>query len=966
MRMARCLSNLILLAYMSITLVNGAVTLSPELMKAIPRCAQSCVSSFIDSNFVPNPCGSTPSLDCLCSHDSLSEYTIGEAAVQCIIGSAQIGVCSPADSTDQISFAANVMCSDKTSALPNTHTVLLATLQFGPTSVGIKPPSTIPATPTSTSTSSSSSSTSSTFTTLTRSASSSISSSPIPTTMNATPVAPVLSTSTQPGRRESSTATPVAPAPVSEDATNLTKAQIAGIAAAAIGGCALTLGLILIFGCIRRRRQRRYRDSDQLPFQMPPKDYPQLRNESQYGNFQQPIIGPGGSSNGVARKIAPPVPARLDTGAPSMFSRRSIQPDQVIGIAISPERGTPISTGGRGESKLLPPKPALKLQMPPKSAESFAQSAPKPMTFNRQSVATQFEEEEEDHANWNNAGWRPQVQNARPSLQGAGLSYPKPTIQQPSSLSRQSTATQFEDVEENGIRRSQIATARGTSYNQPQMPRQSTATQFEEDENVDLRRTTTMKSTTTQFEEDGVTSAVDTAIDMWEKFSPINTTGPPAFYFPSADEQRVQQAARHNGVVAQAKPVTIGRGIGSFSQPRKPSEYPPKLSKDEPGLLDDFPRPPRQVPPTLRIAPNASRSGPASTSSVYTMRTSSLPSNSPRIITPPEGAVPQIPQAYKQMGPYDAPKTGNSMTSYGSSSNLSTGGPRTGDNLSPVVESPSSGRSPVSYPKIPKRLSEDQLRLIPPPSQPRFDTQQGQDQLRRNSSLTSPPQGIDIQLPSQLKRGSTAFAPQSPNWDTYTPTPISPSGPSFSTSNLPFTLKLQPQDIPYKKPIPNSKIPPRLAPGFVSPPRTSSRQMPTVTTPGIQISRTSSLSQISEDANSFHSTSTSTTNSLPKQSQLAQRRRGNEKAAQLAIDSDAKKKWRVLNGVQVNAAKSPQWRPMLSQGNTLSPLSAEFGAKEAGRKQFERMDPVELPGTPGWVPKLTPTRRGDDLFISVG
>jgi hypothetical protein len=26
----------------------------------------------------------------------------------------------------------------------------------------------------------------------------------------------------------------------------------------------------------------------------------------------------------------------------------------------------------------------------------------------------------------------------------------------------------------------------------------------------------------------------------------------------------------------------------------------------------------------------------------------------------------------------------------------------------------------------------------------------------------------------------------------------------------------------------------------------------------------------------------------------------------------------------------------------------------------------ELPATPGWKPKLTPTRRGDDLFLNVG
>jgi hypothetical protein len=39
------------------------------------------------------------------------------------------------------------------------------------------------------------------------------------------------------------------------------------------------------------------------------------------------------------------------------------------------------------------------------------------------------------------------------------------------------------------------------------------------------------------------------------------------------------------------------------------------------------------------------------------------------------------------------------------------------------------------------------------------------------------------------------------------------------------------------------------------------------------------------------------------------------------------------------------------------------GSGERRRYEFERE--TELPDTPGWMPKLTPTRKGDELFLSV-
>jgi hypothetical protein len=59
------------------------------------------------------------------------------------------------------------------------------------------------------------------------------------------------------------------------------------------------------------------------------------------------------------------------------------------------------------------------------------------------------------------------------------------------------------------------------------------------------------------------------------------------------------------------------------------------------------------------------------------------------------------------------------------------------------------------------------------------------------------------------------------------------------------------------------------------------------------------------------------------------------------------------------------WRPLIHTGdrNLLSPDSRRV--VENGGVAFEKLDAVELPGTPGWVPKLTPTRKGEDLYLRV-
>lgn len=102
MRMARCWPTLILLTSTFITLVNGATPLPSEVTSVVPQCAQPCLSNFIDTNFPSRTCGSTPTIDCLCSRDSASEYTIGEGSVQCIVGAQKLGLCGDEDATGKL------------------------------------------------------------------------------------------------------------------------------------------------------------------------------------------------------------------------------------------------------------------------------------------------------------------------------------------------------------------------------------------------------------------------------------------------------------------------------------------------------------------------------------------------------------------------------------------------------------------------------------------------------------------------------------------------------------------------------------------------------------------------------------------------------------------------------------------------------------------------------------------------
>jgi len=105
------------------------------------------------------------------------------------------------------------------------------------------------------------------------------------------------------------------------------------------------------------------------------------------------------------------------------------------------------------------------------------------------------------------------------------------------------------------------------------------------------------------------------------------------------------------------------------------------------------------------------------------------------------------------------------------------------------------------------------------------------------------------------------------------------------------------------------------------------------------------------------------------------------------VKQQGAQKWRALDDNRKQITKSDDSRPNLGTNNAIddgSESAARLKNEEGGGgTQFVEIDKIkeselsngvevedflptgDLPKTPGWVPKLTPTRRGDELFLRV-
>ncbi|KAG9248620.1 hypothetical protein BJ878DRAFT_476356 [Calycina marina] len=866
--------------------IDASFSLSNELTDFIPACAQTCFVSFLENNFGTIRCGTTPTLDCLCSSDSASGFTAGEGAIQCIISEFNVGGCNGQEASGAVIDNAFSMCDGQTDALPNTHKTITATFvvqSSNPSVVVIANP-----TPTT------SSYTTSCF------AATSTQSITSPRTMSSSTTSLLVDSSTlaisTTSSRTSRIATNTSPPALSDASSSpsptptptLSKKQVIGISAASVGVAAIIAGLIVFCACLRRRRQPR--DSDMLPFQKDPETpisglrKPPLRGGQ--SEFSKSKSSNGASPDGTWTRIPTPqpnVPPRLEISDPYMFSRRSIK-QNTIGVAISPDRSAPIS---KRTSRLLPAKPTLKLatnqaaELPPGS--------------------------------------------------GAGASVVSPSLPIYAQMTRESTATQFEEDED--------AT-----------PSDNTVCRKSTDQTMSPQ--TAFEPTIKVFPPTGI----PTSFFVTSNYPQDPNPSPPAILMRPNDGPYPPSSNFSTTPDYYIKPLTINRDAGSLSRPRpspKPGMEMPSQNTSQNSENGRF----TQV--------SSMYSGASATPYTNAPSTGPLSSNFPLSIpSPRRSELRNNRKSISQVGPYDRVSVDSYATSFADSdlSQDSETGPGVRGtmmmDLSPVVESPASGRSPVSYPKIPpstRTQPTPTIRMVPPPPQPDFTSIFSSGTPRntllrkpRNSQSNQPWQVAEITAArqhrlSQQQQPSQEQARQ----NTYGLQPIPKNPPPKLAS--PFK--------PQPKAPPSAQIQTRT--GLPQP--SSCPRAPSYIAPSAHFNNSTTTSS---QAKILHLRTPSNSGSIASQhstnSSLLAKRLGVEKAAALHLrgeDNARQAKWRVLDEEERERARDPGWRPQLAiRGERERRTDVQL-------RTPERLE--ELPRTPGWMPKLTPTRRGDELFLSV-
>ena len=372
--------------------------LTPALQGVVPPCAQTCLEFFVAENFPSSICGPPPNINCLCTSDSTSGFTVGEGALECLF----TGCGAVYDSR---AIAAYDVCATVENAKPNTHGTLTATLSPVTPSIPANPgiqtssPSHTSASASSiskrsslsTPTSSATSRLSQTIKTTSSSASESSSSSSFPSSSIETSksiVAPpggIITSATSSLSSSSPTSSAIA-APASSPAPTLTKPQIAGVVVASIGAAAVGFGICFLVFCLRRRRKPEERQSD-LSFvgdknvsseeTTPDMALIEARDFGYENQTRQPLI--------PRQQRSPTRQIRLETPASSSEDgwgqyQRNLGPELALGPQAPRSIGdghspiTPASNRTRN-SQLLPDKPTYSL-FPPLSRTTARNSIP--------------------------------------------------------------------------------------------------------------------------------------------------------------------------------------------------------------------------------------------------------------------------------------------------------------------------------------------------------------------------------------------------------------------------------------------------------------------------------------------------------------------------------------------------------------------------------------------------------------
>lgn len=400
-------------------IVDNSTSVEASALLVVPDCATNCLEAFISSNYAQSTCTNNLDLACLCTHNTPSGLTLGEAALRCLLSSCPsdnlinattvTNICSGVSdaiagtigtltvtmtTTNVVSLSAFTSAANSiTSPLPSsifvpTSSISISTIvsetgspSISPSIVSAtfpQPSSTTSPIPTAVSIlSSTTPSTSATFVSSTTTTPSSMSSS-------------TSTTFTQPAAQSTSSATAVSP--TVERQGVLTTGQIVGISIAGVATALLAIGLLLLFCCLRKRkRQRRFSTqwamaNERQPQRpsTPPQDPGHVGTT--FANPADVTIG-----HGQRYYASRPVEERRRS-----FWRKSIKPED-IGVAVSPEIAqhalpdTPDSySSQRTASQLLPAMPAYALWPAPLRLSRQLQ---KSKDQRPESTATVFEED---------------------------------------------------------------------------------------------------------------------------------------------------------------------------------------------------------------------------------------------------------------------------------------------------------------------------------------------------------------------------------------------------------------------------------------------------------------------------------------------------------------------------------------------------------------------------------------------
>ncbi|GAP83121.2 hypothetical protein SAMD00023353_0401210 [Rosellinia necatrix] len=867
-RMARMPSFLQFLIWSSSIpiVLSDPIGLGGDITSLVPSCAQPCLEAFVRSNYPTSECGTQFTLPCLCPTQSASGLTVGEAALQCLFGYVQLGRCDREDANGGTPARVLHMCSGQENALPNTHSTLTATLVIPPSGdPSLLPPTSSRTIPLTSSTTASARTTKRTSTT-TASHTSSPSSSAVITSMVMTSLPTLTPTSSSTSSSISSSTSNSAAGPTSEPSstTRLAPAQIAGISVGIAGAIAIAVGAILLARCLRRRK---YPDSESGKVL--------FENDNSTGGFDP--FDPRGSR---IFHISPPVlrtsryrPEPVVSATPP--AQQTIQPEppvqspkvdrNTIGLAISRPRSlipprilsrihspamsspSPVEvTLERKPSKLLPPRPALTLDIPSSKVAAGAPSSQGPPTKDRASTLTNmtaFADLDLEAAEGEQT-WRP-----------------PPT--DPLSATTLYVADKYGNwVLSNNHRRSQIA------------------------------------QITQAAELDAYTPLTKSPIEKQEESVKMTATASPVTALQSVPQPTFLSQDPTNWTNSQSS-SSYSQGATARYSGRRNSSNRNSVSRARKG----------------NGGPVMNRSD--SKASATTIHTSTTGGNG------------------------EGPAYENDIARL--------------SQLSPVEESPAlvPGRSRVIYPKIPGRLDGATIRYVPPPKRPNFGglpLEQPSPTLgalyagEGSPSAYPPPlnpRRNERQL-APIQRNGSGFTPEPelPNVEVY---PLSEDSPPEEMSRpRPYqrtgfvstqpavqyrytnSQQQDPFSTPTQKPVAT----------FTPSPLSAEKKPPTPPLPRIMDrGRPHIASQRVESGTSFKTVSSTASSLLIK-------RVGNDRAAALALDP--------------NAERAQQWRRRGGGDESISPDSFSLASPRG-----------TLPQTPIWQPKLTPTRRGDDLYLNV-